>query len=173
VFWVFVCSILGFLDCVWSLFFFLAVPEVELRAGALPLEPHHQPFFALVILEMGFHFMPTILLFTLPVYLGWHVCITIPSHWLRWRPVNFLPGLALNLHPPDLQVLSGEDYRLEPPYSVLALHSIFLPQPPECRHFRNTPPYPVFCFVLSFRSRKKKKLCSNTCSFFPVLSIIA
>jgi hypothetical protein len=29
--------------------------------------------------------------------------------------MNYLPGLALNLHPPDLYLLSSKDYRSEPP----------------------------------------------------------
>jgi hypothetical protein len=35
--------------------------------------------------------------------------------------VNYLPGLASNLNPPDLCLPSSEDYRREPPAQGLAL----------------------------------------------------
>jgi hypothetical protein len=56
------------------------------------------------------HHLPITLLW----WLGWQVCSTIPScYWLRWVLGNILPRLVLNSDPPDLQLLSVWDYRLE------------------------------------------------------------
>jgi hypothetical protein len=54
-----------------------------------------------------------ILLFVLPYVAGDN------SHWLRRVLANFLPGLTLNLSPPDSHLLSGQDYRLEPPHPAV------------------------------------------------------
>jgi hypothetical protein len=50
----------------------------------------------------------------LPHIAGIQVWTTVPSHWLRWSLMKFLPGLALNHNPLDLSLPRSYDYRLEP-----------------------------------------------------------
>jgi hypothetical protein len=49
------------------------------------------------------------------MYLGWQVCITMPSPWFRWDLVNLLPRLVLNLDPSNLHLPNSQNYRHEPP----------------------------------------------------------
>jgi hypothetical protein len=48
------------------------------------------------------------------MYLGWQVCITMPSPWFRWDLVNLLPRLVLNLDPSNLHLPNSQNYKLEP-----------------------------------------------------------
>jgi hypothetical protein len=40
--------------------------------------------------------------------------------------LNYLPGLTLNLHPPDLSLPSNKDYRCEPPLAFFSLEAVSL-----------------------------------------------
>jgi hypothetical protein len=44
---------------------------------------------------------------SLPCSLGWQACATLPSCWLRWNLLNFLPRLASNHESPSLSLPSS------------------------------------------------------------------
>jgi hypothetical protein len=109
-------------------FFFLVVLGV--RRKALHLVGRYSitwatpsDLFTLVIFEIGSCFMPrlawTVILFILPYASG---MTTEPTHWLRWSPANSLPGLTLNLDPPNLCLPSSYYYRHEPLHMALITH---------------------------------------------------
>jgi hypothetical protein len=63
--------------------------------------------FILVILEIGSCFLPRPAWTTALIHVaGWHECTNVPSCWLRWDLINFLPGLASNHYPHNLSLPS-------------------------------------------------------------------
>jgi hypothetical protein len=66
------------------------------------------PFCSSYFWDRVLIFPETSLYHTLTTYvshvLGWQSHITMPSHWLRWGLVNFLPWWASNGDPPDLSL---------------------------------------------------------------------
>jgi hypothetical protein len=89
----FICSTMGWIQD-------FALARRALYCCAMPPVP-----FALVILEIGSHFMPRLArLQYFPTYLGWQVHATALSHWLRWVLTNYFHGLASNCISPDLHI---------------------------------------------------------------------
>jgi hypothetical protein len=94
------------------IFFFTAILGFKLRTlhllGRLSTSwatlPSH---FALVIFEIGICFFclgqsgPWSFYYKLiAIAERWQVWTTVPSYWLRWGLMNFLPALAMNSDPP-------------------------------------------------------------------------
>jgi hypothetical protein len=91
------------------------------------------PFFDLVIFQVGPCFLPNPASDPGPPTCGLLLCCWYhrcePLHLaclLRWGLTDFLPGLVLNLSPPNFHLLSSWDHRIKQPSSRRTFSSLFL-----------------------------------------------